>query len=831
MKLKDSFLRNTRSIYYIFILLIFLLTSALQGQQVQIVTFKLLANGKPLSGVNVQTSVGGKVSRYASNASGDVTFTIPVNEVLTIKTTQKGFRSDWIVITSTEPVVKQQLDAFNLELIPVIPNVALEDPDKPVLYYIIQGGKIQQQDDQPDFAKANSERASLAQTVKERLEQMQGKAMMHRKEAEKAFAEGSYNNARDQYRRALETFPADIVKYYYDDTTVRDAIAECTRILDQQQKTNENFQLAIKTADQFLKDNDLENALKVYQQSLQFQPSSPYALDQIEKVREMMKGQQANRMIYDLLMASASQSERDKALDRALEEYRQAQALFPADKEANLRIVELEKAIAERDRQYNLTIAQADKLVQGQNYEDALATYRNARRIHPNETYASGRIDEITAQLAARKSRDDADRESAQVDRALAKEEEARLKALAEQEKRQQQAQTDFDKKLQQAGLSLDQKRVEEAERLMEEANKIADQHKLDKAPLDALARRVDQVRDNLMVTAAYDKAMSDGKAAYAAQKLQDAAGHFARAVDIQSTEEAKKLLAEVRGKLERSQEIESGYQNAMANGRSAMDGAAWAQATRHFEDALSFKPADNEATSLVQRSRTEQRRTVLIQEGEAAESAGDIGLAIEKFKEAWPLPPADSRLRERTEALESQYAEQLRSRKARYDALIAEADGKWQKKVMDEAIVKYREASALRPAEEYPKRMIREITTYLEERLVMELNREELAISDRKEQRFTFKPLNVKQRKSTYVLISAKNTSGQELKVYLNYGQGNSKNGGIVFKAPASEQVQDFIIRVSSQYRWYDLNNDWIGIYPEGGPLEITVVQLASGE
>jgi hypothetical protein len=99
-----------------------------------------------------------------------------------------------------------------------------------------------------------------------------------------------------------------------------------------------------------------------------------------------------------------------------------------------------------------------------------------------------------------------------------------------------------------------------------------------------------------------------------------------------------------------------------------------------HFEDALSFKPADNEATSLVQ-GQNEQRRTVLIQEVKPLNQLEILGWLSKSSKKPGPCHRQTAGCGNGQKRWNPSICKQLRSRKARYDALIAEADGKWQKK------------------------------------------------------------------------------------------------------------------------------------------------------
>jgi hypothetical protein len=48
------------------------------------------------------------------------------------------------------------------------------------------------------------------------------------------------------------------------------------------------------------------------------------------------------------------------------------------------------------------------------------------------------------------------------------------------------------------------------------------------------------------------------------------------------------------------------------------------------------------------------------------------------------------------------------------------------------------------------------------------------------------------------------------------------------VIKEPAGEDIYEYIIRISSQYKWFSDDNNWISFYPEGGDIEVSLMQVS---
>jgi len=78
-------------------------------------------------------------------------------------------------------------------------------------------------------------------------------------------------------------------------------------------------------------------------------------------------------------------------------------------------------------------------------------------------------------------------------------------------------------------------------------------------------------------------------------------------------------------------------------------------------------------------------------------------------------------------------------------------------------------------------------------------------------------------------VLVKARNLTNKSFKIIFSYGSDNGKNGGFVIQIPPNEQMNDFIIRVGNQYKWFSEDNNWLSIYPQNGDIEINVVRITT--
>ena len=126
---------------------------------------------------------------------------------------------------------------------------------------------------------------------------------------------------------------------------------------------------------------------------------------------------------------------------------------------------------------------------------------------------------------------------------------------------------------------------------------------------------------------------------------------------------------------------------------------------------------------------------------------------------------------------------------------------------------------------------MIAQIRKYIAERAIVDLVTLPMTIKSGDEKRFSFKPVDMRVRRNNYVTLTMRFANTESSRFFLNYGLDNQKSGGIVVRNPGGKEESQFIIRVSSQDRWYRVDNNWISIYAEGSDIEITHMRISSGD
>ncbi|RLD34659.1 MAG: hypothetical protein DRI72_02260, partial [Bacteroidetes bacterium] len=202
---------------------------------------------------------------------------------------------------------------------------------------------------------------------------------------------------------------------------------------------------------------------------------------------------------------------------------------------------------------------------------------------------------------------------------------------------------------------------------------------------------------------------------------------------------------------------------------------------------------------------------------------------ALIEYKTARSIKPDEKYPPAKIAECEKIIEEEMKVIREQYDVVITEADNMYNSKIYDKAIQSYKKAHGMIPDETYAADMIAKITKYLEDNAITDIVNEAVVVHSEEEQKFTFDPIPVKVRKSNYVLIKAKNMGNKPFKIIFTYGSDSGKNGGFPIQIPANTEMNDFIIRVGNQYKWFAEDNNWLSIYPQNGDIEIEVVRITT--
>ncbi|MCX6283321.1 MAG: hypothetical protein NTW31_03670, partial [Bacteroidetes bacterium] len=255
------------------------------------------------------------------------------------------------------------------------------------------------------------------------------------------------------------------------------------------------------------------------------------------------------------------------------------------------------------------------------------------------------------------------------------------------------------------------------------------------------------------------------------------------------------------------------------------------------YENSLSIKPNEQYPKNKIDeinKKLTEvqgRKKTFddLVAKGDNAFGSRDYGKAREYLQQATALFPDDKYARDRLGRVGIVIDSLYRANKGKYDKAIAEADKFYSSFEFDKAIDAYSEAAALLPMENYPREMIARIHKTISENAIADVLNSPVTIVSNDEKKFSFTPVNIASRKDNFIYIKLRNLSAKPFSVLLRYGKDKTLTGGVVIRNLSTDgKVNERLISVREQDAWYRIDNDYISLYPQGGDIEVTFIQVS---
>ena len=262
--------------------------------------------------------------------------------------------------------------------------------------------------------------------------------------------------------------------------------------------------------------------------------------------------------------------------------------------------------------------------------------------------------------------------------------------------------------------------------------------------------------------------------------------------------------------------------------------------AKAQYQNSLTLKPDETypkkqigEINTILARlaKEREQRYAAALSKADNLFNSRNYREALKQYEVAASIKPDEPYPHQQVTACNTYIAQIVAEETARYNQAIAEADKLYKAKAFGKAVKAYKKAKAAKPDETYPDKMIQEIADYIRKNAIVDLIKEKTLIPANQSKKLAFKALPINVRKSNYIYVKAHNVTGKPFRIIFTYGKGGVKNGGFFVQVPPGKKDQDFIIRVGIQYKWFSDDNDWLSIYPENSPVEISLVRISKSD
>ena len=202
---------------------------------------------------------------------------------------------------------------------------------------------------------------------------------------------------------------------------------------------------------------------------------------------------------------------------------------------------------------------------------------------------------------------------------------------------------------------------------------------------------------------------------------------------------------------------------------------------------------------------------------------------ARENFQQALELFPDEAYPKEQLRLTNVRIDSIYRANKADYDKAVGEGDGFFNTFEYDKAIDAYTRAILFLPMEDYPRGRIALIRKTISENAIADVLNTPVVIREGEELKFPFEPVNIASRRNNFIYLKVKNLSDHNFNVLIRYGQGDQANGGLAIRNVSTDgEVNERLISVKDQDPWYREDNNWISLYPQGGDIEVSFIQVS---
>lgn len=583
---------------------------------------------------------------------------------------------------------------------------------------------------------------------------------------DKEYAKKEYIKAKTYYQEALRLRP--------NDASAKSKLDNTLLKIKEENRKEELFFEHIDNADAYYASNDLEKALAEYNQALKIFPKDEYALGKKSEITTILKDEKDKLASFNEMITLGDKLLKDERYAEAVMQYESALKVYPNNSAAQAKYQDAKN----KKEAYNTKVAEFDRLkAKGEEftlrkrYAEAISYFEQALQLFPNETELSDKIKELQTK-----------------------------KNIADR----------YDAKIAEADALYEDQSYPEAKSAYQEALSVI--------PNDSYALGMIARVEEVINSPEYKKILEDK----ANQQL------------AQQRAEQQRLAAE---EAERQRKIQ--IQNLISTGNQQLTDKKYDEAEQTFNQVLALDPNNATATEKlgviagfheeIQRLKLEAYNNAMAA-GNAALNNDNFAEAIAQYNLALTNKPNDETAKQQLSIAQQRENNRLQAIENEYNGYIRTADAMMQSKNYEKAIEFYNKAIAVNTGNPYPAEKIEEIGTILANNRLVALVSSTINIASNQSKRFEFTPVDISTRRGNYVLIKAKNTSDKQFTLYISYGSKNVKNGGFTVTVPNDNKVNDFIIRVGSQYKWFSEDNTWIEILPENGSIEIYTMEITKG-
>ncbi len=631
-------------------------------------------------------------------------------------------------------------------------------------------------------------------------------------EADRLYIAKSYMAAREKYQEAQKlrpesNYPAEMISKVDQ------------QLAGQRKNLEQNYHSAVALADSLFRIREMENARAEYNLALNLKPNESYPKQQLSAIKAyFVRQQQLLQSDYKAVIHSADSLLNKNAFPAAREKYELALKTRPKDPYPKQKLTEIAKKLSaiakqkELDAQYQTLIADAKKLQAAGQFNLAINKFRQAQELKGADAFSASQIVKINHLLA--------------------------------QMQKQKERDANFAKQIVLGQRLLQQKQLEEAKKAFANALAIKPDETLPMQRIRVIDSLIQQKIRQAQVEKEYQAAVRQGKQLYDQKQYENALVSFKKAHGLKSEDAySGKMIQSIETTLAtiaRAKALQQAYTESNAEADRLLKEQKYELSRAQYKNSLTIKPDESYPkkqiadinTILVRLAKEkDQRYAASLSKADNLYNSRKYQEAVKLYVEAASIKPGEPYPGEQIAACKTFIAQIVAEQTQKYKQAVKEADKLYAAKVFDKAIKAYKKAEKAKPDETYPAEMIKKITDYIQKNAIVDLLKQKTLIKAAETKILPFKVLPIDVRKSNYVYVKARNVDGKSFRIIFTYGRDKTKNGGFVVQVPPGKTNQDFIIRVGVQYKWFSDDNNWLGIYPENNPVEISLVRISKSD
>ncbi|MCD6091983.1 MAG: hypothetical protein J7J72_10835, partial [Bacteroidales bacterium] len=663
------------------------------------------------------------------------------------------------------------------------------------------------------------------------------------------FTNGKLNDALFDYYKAKNLKP--------NEAYVKERIAEIDKILVLQDSEEKVYQLNLLKADSLFDVKLWEEAIPFYEKVIVLKESEDYPRKKLEEAKKFLVAQNELVAAYNKAVYKADAYFESQSFSEARKAYLEANKIkpdeqYPLYKIEDINTIVEQKDIRETNNRYNELIVSADKLFLEKAYKLALTQYTQAAKLKPNEVYPPQQIDKINKIFGVQKEADtqykmlikSADSAFYLNELSFARGVYVQAKELKPSEKYPPEqigkidqildSQTELEAKYNRLIISADSifnlNKYGNARKiyvLAKEIKPLAEYPPSQINKIDALLSKMKDKEQN------YREAVLRADASFKLAKYENAKEYYGLALTYKPEEAyPKQKIEEIDAIIKQMNALDLAYHKAIEEGDQNFKIESYILAIANYKEALKLKK--NEEYPKARITDIETILATLDQLEKAYNLAiikADEFYKEQKYSEALPFYEDANKLKPEETYPPVQIAQIhdfLGASDKEYQAFIKQGDEAYRLVNFQDAIVAYENALGIYPNEVYPQLMLEKIDAQIRRESVVSLVVAPETIEAGTEQRYVFTPVDYRDRQNNYILIEMKNSTDENIRVFINFGEDDVKNGGYSVNLVHRKGYTKYFVRIDRQLRWQSKDNNWISLLPEGGDLDVNRIQIS---